>query len=47
MLLWSCLKYLATLAVQAAHTVQCINLLIALYLSCILYYTIDNEYNMT
>ena len=32
-----CLKCLATLAVQAAHTVKCINLSFALYLSCTLY----------
>ena len=31
------IKYLTTLAVQAAHTVKCINLSIALYLSCTLY----------
>ena len=31
------IKCLATLAVQAAHTVKCVNMSIALYLSCTLY----------
>ena len=37
MLLLYCLMCLATLAVQAAHTVKCVNLSIALHLSCTLY----------
>ena len=37
MLLWYCLKCLATLAVQAAHTIKYNNLSIALYQSYTLY----------
>ena len=37
MLLYYYLKCLATLAVQGAHTVKCINLSIVLYPSCTLY----------